>query len=42
MSRVVECVTCGLTPFDLPDGIDPDLIFEVAEDGQTYCQADMP
>lgn len=34
----VECVLCGLTPFDLPDGIDPEFVFE--HNGQAvYCQA---
>jgi hypothetical protein len=34
----VECARCGLTPFDLPDGVDPELIFERAEDGRYYDQ----
>jgi hypothetical protein len=37
----MECATCGLTPFDLPDGVEPDYVF-VRQDGETYCQADAP
>jgi hypothetical protein len=33
----LECVTCGLAPCDLPDGVDPELIF-VTENGLTHCQ----
>lgn len=36
--RNVECARCGLTPVDLPDGVDPELIFECAEDGNWYDQ----
>lgn len=34
----MECSVCGLAPCDLPDGIDPELIFERGEDGEVYCQ----
>lgn len=34
----MECVTCGLAPCDLPDGVDPDLVFERGEDGEIRCQ----
>jgi hypothetical protein len=34
----MECATCGLAPCDLPDGVDPELIFETDEDGETRCQ----
>lgn len=34
----IECATCGLAPCDLPDGIDPELIFDT-EDGETRCHA---
>lgn len=33
----IECAICGLAPCDLPDGVDPDLIFDT-EDGETRCQ----
>jgi hypothetical protein len=36
-----ECVTCGLAPCDLPDGVDPDDIFERV-DGACYCMACSP
>lgn len=38
MSRRVECEDCGLVPFDLPDGVDPELIFERGDDGVMRCQ----
>lgn len=39
MARRNECDGCGLAACDLPDGVDPDLIFEVNNDnGRTYCQ----
>lgn len=34
-----ECEVCGLAACDLPDEVDPDLIFEVGEDGVRRCQA---
>jgi hypothetical protein len=34
--RYVECEGCGLTPGDLPDGVDPEFIFESVE-GHVYC-----
>jgi hypothetical protein len=37
----MECAVCGLTPFDLPDEVDPGLIFEWV-DGEWYCQVDTP
>lgn len=36
MSARYECDTCGLATCDLPDGVDPELVFEVTEDG-TFC-----
>jgi len=33
-----ECDSCGLTAFDLPEGIYPDLIFEGDGRGHVYCQ----
>lgn len=33
-----ECDTCGLAACDLPDGVDPELIFE-RESGVIRCQA---
>lgn len=33
-----ECDGCGLTACDLPDGVDPDLIFEGDGRGNVYCQ----
>ncbi len=32
-----ECQVCGLTAGDLPDGVDPELIFEVT-DGVSHCK----
>lgn len=32
-----ECDFCGLSEFDLPDGIDPEFIFEPVHSG-TACQ----
>lgn len=34
----VECARCGLTPFDLPDEVDPELVFERGDDGRWYDQ----
>lgn len=28
MSTLLECEVCGLAACDLPDGVDPELIFE--------------
>lgn len=36
----MECATCGLAPCDLPDGVDPEFVFERCEDGEIRCQAD--
>lgn len=33
-----ECEFCGLSEFDLPDGVEPDLIFETLYSGETACQ----
>lgn len=33
-----ECAACGLRTGDLPDEVDPETIFERAEDGEVYCQ----
>jgi hypothetical protein len=33
-----ECARCGLAACDLPDGIDPELIFEHCECGLMLCQ----
>jgi hypothetical protein len=38
VSRRVECADCGLVPFDLPDGVDPEFIFERGDDGVMRCQ----
>lgn len=41
MSRY-ECEDCGLAAMDLPDGVDPELIFERSDDGvmrDQGCQA---
>lgn len=35
----MECATCGLAPCDLPDGVDPEMVFERGEDRQYRCQA---
>jgi len=37
----MECVVCGLAPCDLPDGVDPELVFERGDDGQWRCQVDL-
>lgn len=34
----MECAGCGLTPFDLPDGVNPELIFDRGDDGVMRCQ----
>ena len=34
----VECATCGLTPADLPDGVDPEFVFKYDDDGVLRCQ----
>jgi hypothetical protein len=41
MSRITECAVCGLAPGDLPDGVDPEYVFERVN-GEDYCQADAP
>jgi hypothetical protein len=33
----MECTVCGLAPCDLPDGVDPEFVFERV-DGETRCQ----
>lgn len=33
-----ECATCGLAPCDLPDGVDPEFVFERGADGEWRCQ----
>ncbi len=33
-----ECADCGLCPIDLPDGVDPEFVFEVCDDDQVRCQ----
>lgn len=40
MSRRNECDRCGLAACDLPDGVDPEFIFESADDGtgDVCCQ----
>ena len=35
--RRYECGLCGLTAADLPDGVDPEYVFEVSADG-TRCE----
>ena len=35
----MECVVCGLAAGDLPDGVDPELVFERGEDGEWRDQA---
>ena len=37
MSRY-ECEGCGLAAMDLPDGVDPELIFERDDYGDLLCQ----
>lgn len=37
----MECARCGLAPCDLPDDVDPELVFELGEDGDWYCVADL-
>lgn len=37
--RITECAVCGLAPCDLPDGVDPEDVFERV-DGEWLCQAD--
>lgn len=37
--RITECAVCGLAPCDLPDGVDPELVFERGEDGGWRDQA---
>jgi hypothetical protein len=34
----MECIVCGLAPCDLPDGVDPEFVFERGDDGQWRCQ----
>lgn len=33
-----ECEDCGLAAMDLPDGVDPEFIFERGDDGAMRCQ----
>jgi len=33
-----ECADCGITPMDLPDGVDPEFVFERDDDGAMRCQ----
>jgi hypothetical protein len=33
-----ECEDCGLAAMDLPDGVDPDLVFEPGDDSTVRCQ----
>lgn len=33
-----ECEDCGLTAMDLPDGVDPEFVFEYDDDGAVRCQ----
>lgn len=35
---MTECDGCGLAPCDLPDGVDPELVFQPDGQGHTYCQ----
>lgn len=37
MSRL-ECEDCGLAAMDLPDGVDPEFVFERGDDGVIRCQ----
>lgn len=37
--RPIECAVCGLTPFDLPEFVDPEHVFEVDDNGVTHCWA---
>lgn len=37
----MECARCGLAPCDLPDDVDPELVFELGEDCDWYCVADL-
>ncbi len=32
-----ECAYCGLAPCDLPDGVDPDDVFERDDSGEWLC-----
>lgn len=34
----MDCATCGLTPADLPLGVDPDVVFDRDDDGEIRCQ----
>ena len=33
-----ECDDCGLAAMDLPDGVEPEFIFEHGDDGAMRCQ----
>lgn len=33
-----ECDECGLAAVDLPDGLGPEFIFELCDDGRMLCQ----
>lgn len=35
---MTECDGCGLAPCDLPDGVDPELVFQPDGQGHIYCQ----
>jgi hypothetical protein len=38
-----ECDGCGLAAVDLPDGVDPELVFErVRRGGSMFCQGCLP
>lgn len=34
----LECTDCGLAPCDLPDDVDPELIFAPGDDDVIRCQ----
>ncbi|MEV4672158.1 hypothetical protein AB0K34_10950 [Actinomadura sp. NPDC049382] len=34
----MECVLCGIASCDLPDSVEPELVFERGDDGQLRCQ----
>lgn len=38
LMTAVECADCGLVPFDLPDGVDAEFVFERGEDGVMRCR----
>jgi hypothetical protein len=37
-----ECAACGITAGDLPDEVEAEFIFEVADDCETYCMGCVP